>query len=181
MVIPLQSGYENFPLRIIALANALSILMYADGIYILSQLGIVVAGPYVLFCLFFEARLLRRSCVDCYYYGKRCGFGKGKLCSLFFSKGDPGKFSSRPFTWKNLIPDMLIIAAPLVGGIIALIIGFQWILLGAVVAMVFGSFMGNACIRGSFTCKHCKQRELGCLADQFFNKTRHTPVSEAHG
>jgi hypothetical protein len=167
----MQSNYENFPLWIIALTNALSILVYAIGIFILSQLGIIFAAFYFLFCIVFEIRLLRRSCVNCYYYGKLCGFGKGRICSFFFSQGDPKKFGEHPLTWKELLPDMLILFFPLLGGIIALIINFNWIILGAIIVILFLSFMGNAFIRGSFSCKYCKQREVACPAIEFFSHT----------
>ena len=35
-------------------------------------------------------------------------------------------------------------------------------------ALVALSFGGNAVVRGSFTCKYCKQQELGCPAQALF-------------
>jgi hypothetical protein len=29
---------------------------------------------------------------------------------------------------------------------------------------------GNAIVRGTLACKYCKQKLIGCRADQFFNK-----------
>jgi len=36
------------------------------------------------------------------------------------------------------------------------------------VALVMLSFVGNAVIRGSFACKYCRQREIGCPASRLF-------------
>ncbi len=97
--------FENYPLGIVILSNLLSILIYLLGAFILAKLGIIFLVVYLLYCLFMELNVLKRSCVNCYYYGKLCGFGKGKLCSLFFKKGDIKKFSQREITFKDLLPD----------------------------------------------------------------------------
>jgi hypothetical protein len=116
-----------------------------------------------------EIRLLRKSCVNCYYYGKRCAFGKGKLCSLFFKKGNKEGFTG-DFTWKDLIPDMLVAIIPLLIGITRLIVGFNWLLLSLIILLFFLVSTGNGFIRGSLACKYCKQREIDCPADKMFNK-----------
>jgi hypothetical protein len=37
------------------------------------------------------------------------------------------------------------------------------------VVLVFLSLAGNAIIRGSFACKYCRQREIGCPAEKLFS------------
>lgn len=162
--------YENFPIGIVALSNGVSLAIYGLGLYILSGLGIAVASAYLLYCLWMELILLRGSCIHCYYYGKTCAFGKGRLCSLFFKRGDPQRFAQKEFSWKDMLPDLLVTLFPLVGGIILLIRQFDWLLLGAIVLLLGLTFAGNAVIRGTFACTHCKQRDLGCPAEQLFNK-----------
>jgi len=44
------------------------------------------------------------------------------------------------------------------------------IVLFALLLLIVLSTTGNAFIRGTFTCKYCKQRDLGCPAEQLFNK-----------
>ncbi|MFH0832854.1 MAG: hypothetical protein V1900_03995 [Candidatus Aenigmatarchaeota archaeon] len=119
-----------------------------------------------------ESNVLRRSCVNCYYYGKLCGFGKGKVCSLFFKKGNPKKFIKDKITWKDIIPDFMVFIFPLIGGIILLVRSFNWILLILIAVLLSLSFAGNAFIRGSFACKYCKQREIGCPAEKLFMKKK---------
>lgn len=48
-----------------------------------------MAGLYVLYCFGLEVQLLKGHCVNCYYYGEICGFGKSKLCAWLFKKGEP--------------------------------------------------------------------------------------------
>ena len=54
--------------------------------------------------------------------------------------------------------------------VILLVRDFNWLVLVLLVLLFVLSFGGNAVIRGSFTCKHCKQREIGCPAERLFNK-----------
>ncbi|MCK9152565.1 hypothetical protein [Methanobacterium alcaliphilum] len=117
-----------------------------------------------------EIRVLKKSCVNCYYYGKVCGFGKGKLSALFFKKGDISKFSQLDLSWKDMIPDILIFVVPLIAGVIILISSFSWIILLLMGLLLSLSLIGNAFIRGFLTCKHCKQRELGCPAEKLFQE-----------
>ncbi|MBI5679640.1 MAG: hypothetical protein HZC47_01905 [Methanobacterium sp.] len=162
--------YENYPLWIVFLSNIVSLSIYIIGAYILSGLGLVYAISYLLYCIFLEIRLLKNGCVNCYYYGKICGFGKGRLSALFFKKGDSSKFSQKKLSWKDMIPDMLVFIFPLIGGIILLIYTFSWIILFLIAALLILSFTGNALVRGFLTCGNCKQRELGCPAEDLFNK-----------
>jgi hypothetical protein len=162
--------YEGYPWWIILLSNLVSLAMIAIGAFIVYQLGLVWMILYLLFVLVLEIRLLRGSCVYCYYHGKACAFGKGKVSGLLFKKGDPERFSQKEITWKDMIPDILVALIPLVVGIVLLISDFSWLVLGMVVVLLLLASMGNVLIRGSLACKHCKQREIGCPAEQLFAK-----------
>jgi len=167
-------AYECFPLRIVLLSNLIAISIYAVGAYILAGFGIWLAVLYLVYCGWIEHRVLRGSCVNCYYYGKVCGFGKGKLCSLLFKKGDPQKFAETQITWFDLVPDFLVSIFPMIGAIVLLAMGFSWTLLALLVILLALSSVGNAFVRGSFACKYCKQREAGCPAEKLFNRKAKT-------
>ena len=163
-------SYENFPAGIVLLSNFVAISIYALGVYILARCGIWWTVPYLLYCGWIELRVLRRSCVNCYYYDKLCAFGKGKLSALLFEKGDPQKFTEKGMKWLDLVPDFLILIFPLIGGIVLLVTNFNWIILILLIILIALSMGGNAFVRGSYACKYCKQKELGCPAEELFNK-----------
>lgn len=167
-----EKFYENYPVWIILTSNFLSLAIYALGAYILAQLGLIWLILYLAYLLILEVRLLKGHCIHCYYYGKYCAFGQGKLSSLFFKKGSPEKFTHLKLTWKSLVPDFLVSLIPILIGIILLIINFSWLILILVVLLVLFSSLGNGFVRGSCACKYCKQRELGCPAERLFNKTK---------
>lgn len=156
----------------VLLSVVFSLLIYIIGIYILFKLWTGFLVLYLIYCFWVETRVLKKSCVDCYYYGKICCFGKGKLCSLFFKKGDNRSFIKRKISWVDILPDFLVFIFPLVGGIILLILDFSWTILMLLIILVVLSFGGNAVIRGQFACKYCKQREIGCPAEKLFSKRK---------
>jgi hypothetical protein len=166
----MKKVYENFPIWIPSVSCALSLSIYALGFYILLKLGILFAGLYMLFCVWIETRVLKESCANCYYYGKRCGLGRGRLSALLFRKGDSQKFLEREISWKSLVPDFLVFVLPVIGGIIYLIRDFSIVILALIAVLTVLSLGGNALMRGALVCKYCKQRELGCPAEQLFSK-----------
>ncbi len=165
-----EKCYENYPLSTILISNLLNIFICAIGFYIFLGFGLIYSIIYLLYVIVMEIRLLRKSCINCYYYGKCCAFGKGKLASLFFKKGNK-KLSECKVGWKDLVLDFLVSLFPLIVGIVALIVHFSWLILTLVVALIIFSSFGNGFVRGNLACKYCKQRELGCPAEKLFDKT----------
>lgn len=165
-----QLCYENYPWYTITFANFVSLATYATGILLISGLGIIPICFYIGLILFHEVRLLKTGCTKCYYYDRYCAFGKGKLSALLFKKEDPSLFQARGFSWYALLPDILITVIPLLVGIYLIIADFRWILIPLILLLIILASYGNALVRGSMACKHCKQKMLGCAADQFFNK-----------
>lgn len=161
--------YENYPLKIVVLSNLLSISIYITGAFIIYQIGWLYSTLYLIYCLILEIKLLKTGCVNCYYYGKTCGFGKGRLSALFFKKGDPSKFTQKELKWKDMLPDMLVFIIPTLAGIFLLLSNFTWLILALILVLLTLSLFGNALIRG-LTCNKCKQRDLGCPAQDLFQK-----------
>ena len=161
----------NYPLRIVVVSNLVSLLIYVIGAYILYRFSLIWAVIYVAFILLLEFRLLSRHCTDCYYYGKTCAFGKGYLSSLIFSRGRPERFNQKKISLLDIVPDFLVFIVPVLVGVVLLLQEFSWIILSLIIALLFLGFLGNAFVRGKLACRHCKQRENGCPADQLFDKT----------
>ena len=160
--------FERFPLRIVLLSVGVALAIYALGASLLGQLHGLLAAAYLLYACGVEVSVMRGSCIHCYYYGKRCGLGKGWLCARLFRQGDPARFAQRTASWRDLLPDMLILLFPLAGGVVLLLQAFSWLWVVLLLALVALSLGGNAVVRGSFACKYCKQRELGCPAQALF-------------
>lgn len=165
-----SKAYENYPFQTVLLSNLVSFAIYVSGFIILINISFTIAILYALYILALEFRLLRYHCTNCYYWGKTCGFGQGRLSALLFRKGNPLVFCKKTFGWKDMVPDLLVSLIPFISGIILLFMRFNWIVFIALVVILFVTTAGNGYIRGSLTCKYCKQREIGCPAELLFNK-----------
>lgn len=163
---------DEYPVATVVVSNLVPLLIYAIGTVLVLGFGIVYAAAYMLFVVFLEIRLLAGHCPDCYYYGKTCAFGKGRLSPLLSRKGDPARFVHRTITGKDMLPDFLVFIIPVLAGIVLMVLAFSWIVLTLTAALLVLGFAGNALVRGQLACPHCRQREIGCPAERLFNKTR---------
>jgi hypothetical protein len=164
--------YDNFPLWIPFIAILISIIGYILGAFILSGFGIIFSILYLFYCLGMEMMIIFRSCKDCWYYGRICGLGKGKIAPLFVKKGNAKRFVDRDISFIDLIPDFMVMIFPLIGGVILLVLDFSIVLLGLMIILFVLFFGGTAFIRGTFSCKYCRQKEIGCPAYEIFNKKK---------
>ena len=162
--------HENYPFRIVAVSNLLTLAIYFFGAAIIYRLSAVGLAAYLLYVAWIELRLMRGHCVNCYYFGKTCSFGRGRLSCLFFKKGDPREFNRMQITWKSMIPDMLVSFVPVAAGIVILFRKFDWTLLAMTAVLFLLTTAGNGFVRGKLACRYCKQRELGCPAERLFKK-----------
>jgi hypothetical protein len=165
-----EECFEKYPLEIVLISNFVSIVVYLIGAFIVYQIGIIWLVLYLIFILVLEFRLMSRHCVDCYYYGKTCAFGKGRISGMFFKKGNRKSFCKGQMTWKDLIPDLLVSLIPMVVGIVLLVIDFSWSILGLIIALIVLTSVGNSFVRSRLACRYCKQRRIGCPAQKLFEK-----------
>lgn len=165
-----NSCYEDYPFGTVILSNLLNYSIWIIGFYVLSGFGILISVLFLAYCLILEFRVLTKSCVNCYYYGKICFSGKGIICGVLFKKGESGRFIDREITWKDLLPDFFVSIIPLVGGIILLATAFSWLVLILMVAILLLTTIGNSMVRGALACRYCRQREVGCPAQKLFEK-----------
>lgn len=166
-----ESFCENYPLWIVLISNIVSISIYIIGAFIIYNIGPVWLAIYLLYILFLEIRLLKKGCVNCYYFGKTCAFGRGRLSRMFFRKGNM-KFASRPIKRKDIIPDFMVTIVPMIAAVGFLLMKFDLLFLVLLIALFLLGFAGTGFVRGRLACKYCKQRELGCPAERLFGKTR---------
>ena len=165
-----QVFFDRYPAGIVLVSVLQTLFIYASGAAIMLYAAPTWAALYLAFCLWSEYRVLRKSCVNCVYYGQICAFGRGLVCSWIFRKGDPAAFNTRTPTWAALIPDLLISLLPFSVGTFFLIRSFTWPLVGLMVLLVLLAFPGTGFIRSQLACAHCRQRQLGCPAERLFGR-----------
>ena len=168
----MEKRYEDYPAWIVIACNLVSVSIYMIGAAILAGFSLWVSAAYLILCLWLELRVLQKSCVNCYYYGKNCGTGKGRLCALLFKRGNPQAFAAKEATWKDILPDFLVSLLPLVGGIVLSFLDFSWFRVVLLAFRVIIAFGGTGLIRGNLLCKYCAQGQIGCPAAKLFEKAQ---------
>jgi len=164
-----EKYFESYPPWIVFFSNLVSIAIYLAGTLVIYQIGLIWLILYIIYILILEFKLIGGHCRDCYYYGKTCAFGRGRISSMFFKK--TGKnFCKMQMTWKDIIPDFLVSLVPIIIGIIILIKDFSWFTLFLIIVLLILTFSGNGFVRGNLACKYCKQRKIGCPAQKLFEK-----------
>jgi len=160
--------FEKYPSQVILITNLATLINYSAGFYILLQTGRLWTIFFLLYILYLELSLYKSGCASCYYYGKTCAFGRGKIAALLFKKADPQEFCQREFGWKTMLPQIILSLTPIVAGILLLTKEFDWIILILMIIPVILWMVGNPIIYGKLACIHCKQGKICCPASKFF-------------
>ena len=165
--------YEKYPFWMVVVVNILMLAVYVAGAYIMFKLNLITGILYVIYFLILEFQLYKEACTSCCYYGRLCAFGKGVIASLFFKKGDPKKFGERELSFKDMIPQLLVVLIPLAIGVALLASrGFDVLILIAMLYPVFSWVCLNQINYGKLACIHCKQGSICCPALKFFAKKK---------
>src|SRR4030042_2414480 len=115
-----EQGFEKFPKSQIVLGNLLMLLWISLGTAACWFLYPIAAWIYLTIALLMVFIVLRWVVFrNCYYYGKWCPIGWGKLSALLFKQGSIEKFSKSPgvklapitYGMLSLIPLILVITA----------------------------------------------------------------------
>ncbi|MFC1656455.1 hypothetical protein ACFL14_00600 [Patescibacteria group bacterium] len=163
-----QKLYESYPVGTVLTANLLSLATYTIGAYILFQTGWIWMTLYIICIFVLEFSLYKKSCAYCFYYGKLCAFGKGKIAPFFVKRSDPNKFCERKITWIDLLPQILVSLIPIGVGVYLLIQEFSLLILILILIPILIWLFGNPIIYGKLACPHCKQGQICCPASKFF-------------
>jgi hypothetical protein len=163
-------AFESYPASTVLVNNLASFATYLAGFYILLQIGALFGALFILYAIFMEFSVYREGCVSCYYYGKVCATGRGKIAPIFFKRDDPKKFCEKEVTWKNMLPQVLVVVVPVVVAVYLLIQSFSWPILGVMLVPILIWFFGNPTLYGKLNCPHCKQGRICCPAMEFFSK-----------
>jgi hypothetical protein len=151
-----EKGFEEHSKTTMVVSNLAMALWIALGTAACWFLMPVVAWIYLAAALVLVGIVLRRLvCVNCYYYGRRCGTGWGKLAALFFKQGEMEKFSES--IGVRIAPAVygLLSLVPVVLVIIALVRDFTIpglvVLVALLLVTVYSAFLSRR--KGCSTCK----------------------------
>jgi len=153
-----EQGAEEYPKSHILLGNLVMILWIALGTAACWFLYPLAGRIYLVVAVTLVFLVLRwLVCTNCYYYGKWCPIGWGKLAALLFKQGSIEKFSKSPGVKLAPVVYGLLSLVPLILVIIALVKEFtapKIIVLVLLLAVSYYSAVGNR----KKSCANCKMR-----------------------
>ena len=165
--------YESYPLWVVIISNILMLAVYIAGAFIMFRLSLITGILYAAYIVLLERHIFKEGCVHYCYYGKSCAFGKGVIAAKLFKRGNPEKFCEREISFKDFIPQILVVLIPLIVGVALLISrGFDILILIALIYPVLSWFAINPILYGKLACPHCKQGSICCPALKFFAKNK---------
>ncbi|RKY16366.1 MAG: hypothetical protein DRP63_05515 [Planctomycetota bacterium] len=153
-----NEGVERYPASRVVWQNLFFVVWF--GVGVVGMLPLQVLGfpiVSVLYALFLVITLLfvvrKHLCTHCYYYGRMCSTGWGRLSAAMFKK-DSGsyRFGVRfaGITW------MFATVTPIIGTIVALVIDYS--LLSLLFLIVFILLTPINIISHRNDCRKCKMR-----------------------
>jgi len=153
-----EQGLEEYPKVGIVLGNLTMIIWIALGTLGCWFLYPPVAWIYLAFAIIMVFVVLRKLvCINCYYYGKWCGIGWGKLSALIFKKGSIKKFNTSIGLKLAPITYGLLTLIPLIVVVISIIQGFTISKIVVLILLLLISFYSGTISRKK-TCAECKMR-----------------------
>jgi len=165
--------YESYPIWTVILVIILFLAIYIAGAYVMFRLHLIMGIIYILYLVLLEFFVYKGACPHCYYYGKVCFSGRGKLAKILYKKGDPKEFCKREMKFKDFVPQLIVVAVPVIVGIALLFSrGFHVLTLIAVLYPVLNWFAINPILYGKLACPHCKQGSICCPALKFFGNKK---------
>lgn len=160
-----EQTYESYPFSTVCLSMLQTVLSYVLGALIFYFAGGILLGfGYIVLCLIVLLLSMRFRCTFCYYYGKKCPSGLGRLSKSLFSKRDAADFANPRNVSIVAIPSFGLLFLPLVVGLVFVFIRFSWLLLFLFIAYFLIAISAGFPLRKDLLCKHCRQGEIGCPA-----------------
>ncbi len=168
----LENKLENYPIKIVCFSVTLTVINYLLGCLILYVFHPIMGILFLLLAFSTILVSMKLRCTHCYYLGKYCNFGLGKLAAILFKKGgDPKEFRNH----KKVIPTAILsfgtMLIPVFAGILLILFDFTLINIGLLSVYILFGIIPNFLVRGNF-CDKCMQGQLGCPSYEQMIKAR---------
>lgn len=162
---------ENYPIKIVCISATLTILSYLLGTVVLYVLHPFLGILFLLLAVSTIVVSMKLRCTHCYYLGKYCNFGLGKLAAILFKKGDPSEFRNPRKVIVTAILSFGTLLLPIIAGVVLIIIDLSIENIGLLLVYILFGILPNFFVRGNF-CEKCVQGQLGCPSYEQMIKRR---------
>ncbi|MCD4740626.1 hypothetical protein K8R43_05580 [archaeon] len=153
-----EQGLEEYPKLSIVLGNFAMLLWIGFGAFACWLFNPLIAWTYLAFAILMVYIVLKKVvCTNCYYHGKWCCLGWGKLSAVMFKKGNVEEFNRSIGTKLAPLTYGLLALVPLVLLVFSLVQEFtvqKIALLGLIILIVAYS----GAIARKKSCESCKMK-----------------------
>ncbi len=154
---------DSYPKPVIIIRWIVLAIAFILGIYILWGIKDVVGLAYVIYSLAALTLILPLSrCASCFYHGKACNTGWGKVAAYLFPKGDESKYVDN-YSYSIFLHLLWLI--PLLGALFRLIRSRNVLTLSLFAGYVLVLLLEKIVLK-KLGCVKCHQREF-CPAVPF--------------
>lgn len=161
-----EKGLDKYPKSSAIIGNIVMLLWFALGTIACWYFYPMVAWAYLAFAVIMVYIVLRKLlCINCFYYGKLCGIGWGKLAAALFKQGKIEDFNKGAGQKLPPLTYGVLMIVPLILIIYSIIQVFTYYKI-IVLALLLLVAIYSAGIRRKPTCSKCKMKLVcpGCAA-----------------
>ena len=148
---------DSYPRPVIIIRWIILGMAFVLGLYILWGIKEVLGLAYIIYSLVALTMILPLSrCVSCFYHGRSCNTGWGKVAAYLFPKGDESKYVDN-YSYSIFLHLLWII--PLLGGFLQLARRKNLPALSVLAGYAFLLLVEKIVLK-KLTCARCRQREF---------------------
>ncbi len=155
-----DGGLEEYPISTVIIENTLMLLWLLIGSYLCGTISPLTGWIYLGFGLSMVLVVMRiLVCGNCYYHGKICHTGWGKLSALYCKQGDIRQFGCG--AGGAIVPGFYgsMALLPVVLGIISLVQSFSILNLAIMLSFIVIVILSSHTFRKK-ACVQCKMKDI---------------------
>lgn len=139
------SGRESFPLAWVIVENLLHLSIWTAAGYLLWPIWKPFGLPiftiiWAVLVVVVQILLKKHNCSGCYYYGKQCHLGWGKISSAMFAQDSGSPKTGTNLSFFYIIPPPVIVLTSLIFAIIGDPSRFYWFVFALYVVLNAATF-----------------------------------------
>ena len=153
-----EQGLEEYPIRYVVTGNLAIALWIGLGTFISWTFHPIAGWLYLIFAVVMVVFVLRKLlCTNCYYYGKRCSMGWGKVSAWLFKKGRIKHFNKGSSQSFGIATYNILTIVPVILIIVSMVLDFEIIKVAAL-ALFLTAYFWKGKVVYKKACSQCKMR-----------------------
>ena len=134
-----ENRTENYPLSWVLFENTLYIVIWILAAILLIPIKLyslpIVTTIWIIVVIFVQIILKKHNCSGCYYYGKMCHLGWGRISPLIYKKDEGNPELGKKYSVFYIISPPIILILSILSGIAYKVEIVHWYILAAFIVL----------------------------------------------